>query len=55
MSDKNKRLFKEAERAINDLYVDTSVDIHTALANLQELKNEIKFKMEALREDIKYD
>jgi len=46
----NKELLKKAEKAINDLYVDTTVSVEVSVNNLQSLQYEINIMLDALND-----
>jgi hypothetical protein len=46
-------LFEEARFAIEELFSDTSVDIHRTLDDMRALKEDIEMKIEALEADIR--
>lgn len=48
----NEELYEKAKQAIQDLFNDTSVDEHTALENLQGLRDEIDILIDALENQI---
>lgn len=49
----NETLFEQAEKAINDLFSDSSVSLEICLTNMQALKDGIDINMAGLRDDIR--